>query len=788
MAEVLLREAFSGVNLQDKEGWTPLHCACAEGNLEIIIFLGRCEAGAGEERTPEQLKALGITVDDWIYSPDGPIDLIPLNADGETLEDIAFDGKEDEIGKILADLKKRYPPSERETSEEEPGTDAEEEDLSDEEEDDDDDSKEDEEPPPPRKQCAAKTQIKAGAVYAASAGKPTRSGPGVSEKASPSKTDASPLLKLPSPASKVSSAQPRSSDCSTDSKSTASELLGSKPNTFAPATTTVSSTISETKAEDVTKLSTTSDTALYGKKEPTATTSTSVTPNTASETCPPKAQGSDSISKPDPAVGSGSKISITGKPLAEARIVAHVKSSVTTTNTELSALPTKELELLTEGVDVVLTSSRNQHPIHLTKSIQPPTRRNFTPQNLHVAAESNTITTTSPSTRLPIKRDLSEKTAQSTVSTTALPTTAPVGSLSSESTESTQPSKSPSKITTPSSKSSTSPRKGSTDEIAEKVQGGGNQTLTPQQPEKQSQQPSSSSHPLQTPACGTRRGSAEELKTKESGKSGISSMATASPQPHSQSTKTHSISESGLPSTKPESASTSKAADSPRRNLANDVDVKQSAATATATTASNTAPAKFATGRYEDPTVPAISTKSGSPSDVSKKEEPQQTSPRTSTDAKPSTAQRQSTPLEHTSSNQKDGDADLGGGGGEGSFFGRKVCQLCRDGGRHKIHHPPTHLRLPKVAAPAELRLHRSSEDYSHKQATTSSATSSSMSPVSSQFSFSNQPLQSSTKAELLSHPPPSCNSSAPKSVRNKTLSARIQSFISAFNSAATAA
>ncbi|KAJ3078885.1 hypothetical protein HK102_004175 [Quaeritorhiza haematococci] len=124
MAEVLLREAFSGVNLRDREGWTPLHCACAEGNLEIINFLGRCQGRAGEERTPEQLKAL-------------------VNADGVTPEDVAFDGKADEIGKILADLKKRYPPSKRETSKREAGYDAGEEESADEEEGDDDDSEDD---------------------------------------------------------------------------------------------------------------------------------------------------------------------------------------------------------------------------------------------------------------------------------------------------------------------------------------------------------------------------------------------------------------------------------------------------------------------------------------------------------------------------------------------------------------------------------------------------------------------------------------------------------------------
>ncbi|KAJ3089025.1 hypothetical protein HK102_007386 [Quaeritorhiza haematococci] len=852
--EVLLREAFSGVNLRDKEGWTPLHCACAEGHLEIIKLLGRCQGRAGEERTPEQLKALGIAVDDWLYPPDGPIDLIPLNADGETPEDVAFDGKADEIGKILADLKKRYPPSERETSEDVPGSDAGEEESSDEEEDDDDDSEEDEEPPAPRKPSAAKTQIKAGAgSAAASAAKPTTSIPTASKSASPSKTDVPSLPKTPSPASKVASAQAISYDSSADT----SVSIQSKPSTPAPSTTTKSSTVSETKAEDGTKLSSASH-ATSLKEKPTAKTGASATQKTASIGVPPKIQASDSLFKAKSgSVPSESAVIVARKSGAEVSKVdadvAHGKSSVSTKKSELSSVggesksktASDAVEVVCAAMDAVSSPekkvevndsmtlstktktelpSRINHDIPAKTTTTPTTHQPSETQSPKTfksdetskqdPAESYKATTTS-STSLPTKRDLSEKTVQSIVSTTTPPTTA-------QSSESAQRSKSPSTIATPSSKSSASPRNGSADELAGKLQDGGNQTLTPQQPEKQSQQPSFSSLPLQPPVSGTRRSSAEELKTKESGKSGISSMATASPQPHSQSTKTHSISESVLPSTKPETASTSKAADMPRKSLANDVDVKvatsfmttvasnlnetdvqsvskselqQSAATATATTTSTTAPEKFAAPRHEDPTVPAISTKSGSPSDVSKKEEPQQTSPRTSTDAKPSTAQHQSSPIQHTSSNQKDGDADRGGGGGEGSVFGRKVSPVL------SRRWPPQNSSSTNTSSSSESSstsratvaslLQRLSSTDPDKHATTSSATSSSISSLSSQSSLSNQPPQSSAAVELDSHSPPpsgtSSNSSTPNSVRKRTPGSRIQSFISAFNTAAAA-
>ncbi|KAJ3079624.1 hypothetical protein HK102_003658, partial [Quaeritorhiza haematococci] len=1139
MAEVLLREAFSGVNLRDREGWTPLHCACAEGNLEMIKLLGRCQGRAGEERTPEQLKALDITVDDWKYPPDGPIDLIPFTADGETPEDVALEGKEDEIGKILADLKKQYPPAKKETSEEEPASDAEDAEASDEEDDDDDDSEDDEEPPPPRKQCAAKTQIMAGAgnliitttgkgiycgicfktdhigshgfpgnvyienrrpavatdtyariegsvcrsiflrllrglkikyvcvdwskpstsasatttksstasetkaedgtklssashatsleekettattgasvtdntastvvpsktqtsdslsnakprsirsesavsatsksevevkkvdadvghekssvptsdaaaiptetlgsssvaltndglcppdgpldviplnadgetpadvafdgkeneigkIFAASATacptKPIATLVTDSQKASTSKTDAMPLPRTPSHPSKVNSAHPSSPDSSTDSTPTTSVLLGSKPSTPAPTTTTKSFTISETKAEDVTKLSCTSHATSIEGKEPTTITGASVTQKPATDAGASETQGSNSLSRPASVEASEAAVSATGKSATEVKTlaaeVAHEKSLLTSQH-DASAIPTENSEFWVSSVNVnskvnaasdvgekisaatdsfisparsgdvdtaatlstktkfellspitydihsksttpttkkpseaqplkpvksdetsrqdlqvpaesyktvitislsetgfivasqsaasttgkcvaearnvatdvahgktsvpsmmnlpcrprnqshrpwVLRVSRKENPMYARKSFHPPmlsvrprktvrwtlhcrfptktkqefpspinhesTAKTTTPktkppaepqpskpiksnetskQDLHVAAGSNKTTTTSSSTRLPSKRDPSEKTVQSTVLTTALQITAPEGSLSSQSSESAQPSTALTTITTPSSKSSTSPRKGSADEFGGKFQDSGHNKLkpsaneTPQQPEKQSQKPPYSSLSLPPPVSGTRRGSAEVLNVKSS------SMATASPQPHSQSTETHSVLESVLPSTKPQRESTSEAADSARITLANDVNVsvatllkttvagtlnetdvqsvseselQQTPPPAPTTTTSTTAPTKFAAGRHEGFTAPAISTKRGIPSDVSKKEEPRQTSPRTSTDAKTSTAQHQITLLEHTSSNQKDSDAD----------------------------------------------------------------------------------------------------------------------------------
>jgi len=42
IVKLLVEHADAPINIQDVEGWTPLHCACAEGNFDIVEYLGRC--------------------------------------------------------------------------------------------------------------------------------------------------------------------------------------------------------------------------------------------------------------------------------------------------------------------------------------------------------------------------------------------------------------------------------------------------------------------------------------------------------------------------------------------------------------------------------------------------------------------------------------------------------------------------------------------------------------------------------------------------------------------------
>lgn len=103
ITKLLLEKTKVKVNAADDEGWTPLHCACAEGNLEVIELLGLCK-GKGD----------GGFRDGGYWPPDGPIDVEPINNEGETPENTCLDDKKKEIKNILSTLRIKYPPPKRE--------------------------------------------------------------------------------------------------------------------------------------------------------------------------------------------------------------------------------------------------------------------------------------------------------------------------------------------------------------------------------------------------------------------------------------------------------------------------------------------------------------------------------------------------------------------------------------------------------------------------------------------------------------------------------------------------
>ena len=93
IARILIEEASAAVNITDKEGWTPLHCAVAEDHRDTIELLCKCQ---GNLQVP-----LAQREKDIIYALDGPINLAPRTDDGELPEEIANEDKVDEITKFL---------------------------------------------------------------------------------------------------------------------------------------------------------------------------------------------------------------------------------------------------------------------------------------------------------------------------------------------------------------------------------------------------------------------------------------------------------------------------------------------------------------------------------------------------------------------------------------------------------------------------------------------------------------------------------------------------------------
>lgn len=95
VVKYLLDECSVEVNNVDKEGWTPLHSACLEGHIEIVELLGRCQGKSGNKDKSNS---------DWFFVADGPINLIPLNDDGESPELLAADKKFDAVVKSIQGL------------------------------------------------------------------------------------------------------------------------------------------------------------------------------------------------------------------------------------------------------------------------------------------------------------------------------------------------------------------------------------------------------------------------------------------------------------------------------------------------------------------------------------------------------------------------------------------------------------------------------------------------------------------------------------------------------------
>ncbi|OUM61960.1 hypothetical protein PIROE2DRAFT_62195 [Piromyces sp. E2] len=112
IVKLLVEYADAPVNIQDVEGWTPLHCACAEGNFDIVEYLGRCtkrkyyenalkQTESDEEETEEDTnKYRGYTNDYHIfeYTEKNPIIMRKPNEKQEESEEDDDEEEEEEEG------------------------------------------------------------------------------------------------------------------------------------------------------------------------------------------------------------------------------------------------------------------------------------------------------------------------------------------------------------------------------------------------------------------------------------------------------------------------------------------------------------------------------------------------------------------------------------------------------------------------------------------------------------------------------------------------------------------
>jgi ankyrin repeat protein len=85
--KILLEPSSEILNQQDVEGWSPAHCASAEGHLNVLRLLGKYGPLIGDNL--------------WEFHADYPIDLDLKTYEGESIEDVSLPENQDQVAKIL---------------------------------------------------------------------------------------------------------------------------------------------------------------------------------------------------------------------------------------------------------------------------------------------------------------------------------------------------------------------------------------------------------------------------------------------------------------------------------------------------------------------------------------------------------------------------------------------------------------------------------------------------------------------------------------------------------------
>lgn len=88
--QALLESSAILLNRQDIEGWSPAHCASAEGHLNILHLLGKFGPL--------------VRANLWAYFAEFPIDLEIRTFDGESIEDVCLPETKNEIIQILCGI------------------------------------------------------------------------------------------------------------------------------------------------------------------------------------------------------------------------------------------------------------------------------------------------------------------------------------------------------------------------------------------------------------------------------------------------------------------------------------------------------------------------------------------------------------------------------------------------------------------------------------------------------------------------------------------------------------
>jgi ankyrin repeat protein len=85
--KALLESSTELLNQQDVEGWSPAHCAAAEGHVSVLLLLGKYGPLIGDNL--------------WEFYSDSPIDLDLKTDDGESIEEVSMPEIQEQVLKII---------------------------------------------------------------------------------------------------------------------------------------------------------------------------------------------------------------------------------------------------------------------------------------------------------------------------------------------------------------------------------------------------------------------------------------------------------------------------------------------------------------------------------------------------------------------------------------------------------------------------------------------------------------------------------------------------------------